>query len=147
MMNFKKLLTGPQAINKKLIIVLAVLCLVGFVDATYITVKHYSGGPLPCSIVNGCDTVVNSRFSSILGIPVALIGAAFYLINLILLLAHFDTGKAHFIKFLHKMVWAGFIATLWFLFLQFFIIKALCFYCLVSAVVSVTLFIGVVASD
>lgn len=143
MMNFKKLLTGPRAINRKLVLLLAVLCLVGFIDAAYVSIKQIQGGPLPCAIVTGCDTVITSQYSKIFGIPVALFGAVFYLINIILLVEHFNTGRAHFIGYLTKTALVGFLATLWFLYLQIFVIAALCLYCLVSAAVSLILFASI----
>jgi len=99
------------------------------------------GTPIPCSILKGCDQVTNSPYSLIYGVPVALLGALYYLTILILAAIYIDSRKPSVLKFLACLTPFGFLASLWFVYLQIFIIKAICIYCMASATSSTILFI------
>ena len=117
------------------------MSVIGFADATFLTAKHYLGGPLPCSIFTGCEEVTTSSYSVIMGIPVALFGACYYLAIMLLALVYIDRGSKVVIRLIALLTPLGFIASLWFLYLQFVVIKALCLYCMISALTSSILFI------
>ncbi len=127
-------------IPKLLIFAFLIASFIGFFDATYITAKQYLGTPFNC-FINGCEDVIASQYATIGNIPTALLGVIYYLIIFIFVVAYLDTKKRFFINFIAKFVVVGLIASIWFLFVQFFIIKALCLYCLISAGVSIILFI------
>jgi uncharacterized membrane protein len=112
----------------------------GFLDATFLTAEYYFGALLSCPIFRGCDKVLTSSYSAIAGIPVALAGAVYYLTLFLLSIAYWDTGRLNLFRFAANLTLLGFIASLWFLYLQVFIIKALCFYCLISLATSTLLF-------
>ena len=57
---------------------LAALAYAGFVVAAYLTIVHYRGYVSPCYVVHGCEEVQTSKYSVILGVPVALAGAVFF---------------------------------------------------------------------
>ena len=100
-----------------------------------------------CAIVKGCEAVTTSQYATISlpfvegGVSVALLGAIYYLIVLIISIAIIDT-KSDWLKifcpgFPSLDCWPHFG-----LFpLQLFVIKALCLYCLVSAFSSTAIFI------
>lgn len=124
----------------------------GFLDATYLTVSHYMGTELNCTILNGCGTVTASEYSLIAGIPVALLGCFFYLTMLIGSLVYLDTRheaqrsasnslNEFALKLISWLPFTGLAASAWFVYLQFFVIKALCQYCMLSAITSSLLFI------
>jgi len=113
----------------------------GFIDATYLTVKHFLGGPIPCSILKGCEQVTTSQYATVFGVPVALLGSFYYLTILILAAIYFDSRKPAVLKLLASLTPFGFLASLYFVYLQIFIIKAICLYCMVSATTSTILFI------
>lgn len=121
------------------IIFLAVSAL-GFLDAAYLTIEHFRGSIPPCAI-QGCEIVLTSAQSKIAGIPVALLGALYYLALLILSISFFDSKKESIIRFTSKLTPLGFIASLYFVYLQFSVIKEICQYCMVSAGTSTLLFI------
>lgn len=125
----------------KLFIVLAVLSLLGFVDASYLTAKAYLGTPIRCAIFAGCDTVTRSAYSKIGPVPVALLGAMFYLAIIILSLAYFDTKKPSIVRAIGFVSPIGFLASLWFVYVQFFILHSICLYCMISALTSTAIFI------
>ena len=74
------------------------------------------------------------------GVSVALFGAIYYLIILITSIALIDTGNNFLKKFLSKFSIIGLVASVWFVSLQLFVIKALCLYCIASATSSVAIF-------
>ena len=121
-------------------VVFLVFALGGFTDSIYLTAKHYSGGPIPCAIFTGCDTVTTSAYSMFLGIPVALLGALYYFGVLALTLMYLDKPVVTRLRRAAILTPLGFLASFYFTFLQFFILHAFCFYCLVSALFSTILF-------
>ncbi|MBY0359529.1 MAG: hypothetical protein K2W82_16110 [Candidatus Obscuribacterales bacterium] len=106
---------------------------VGFVDATYLTVSQYLNGTPPCSFALGCETVLTSVYAQVLGIPVSLIGAVYYVALVLLVLAHLDRGSRRVLAFAGALSVSGLFASLWFIYLQAFVLTSYCAYCLVSA--------------
>jgi uncharacterized membrane protein len=116
------------------------LALIGFGDATYITVKHFQGIIPPCSI-EGCEVVLTSSYSEILGIPVSLFGMIFYFTILLSLFIYFDSKKEIFLKIPLVISVVGFVGSLYFISIMAFVLKAFCQYCAVSAFSSISIFI------
>lgn len=121
-------------------IVFLVVSAIGFLDATYLTIEHYRGGIPPCTTA-GCEIVLTSAQSEIAGVPVALLGSLYYLTLLVLSIAYLDSKKTAIIQFASYCTTAGFVASLYFVYLQLFVIKHICQYCMVSASTSTILFI------
>ena len=117
----------------------AAVALVGLVDASYLTAEHLSGNSVRCMIVSGCDEVLQSSYSTVAGgVPVAAVGAlAYFAAFSLATLAAFGYDGAR--RLLAPLVAVMFLATLWFLYLQAFVIHAFCVYCLLSAAVTTTL--------
>jgi uncharacterized membrane protein len=131
----------------KLLIAMMIVALAGLADASYLTVKHYTGSAIGCTIFHGCDQVTTSKYSVVAGVPVALFGALYYLVMLILLTAGLTTGQQTTIKWVALLTWAGLLASLYLLYLQAFVLHAYCIYCLGSVLTSMLLFIfGLVLS-
>lgn len=115
------------------------LAFVGFVDATYLTATHYSGGSLACGPEGGCDLVTTSAYSEIGGLPIAVIGVAYYVVvNAIVWAspAQWTRGRA---GALLLITGAAVAISGGLVYLQAAVIHAWCRYCLISAVVSVAL--------
>ena len=145
MMNLKKLLTTPfQSLpSKGLVIFLFVVAVLGFADAGYLTVEHYRNTIPPCT-TDGCETVLTSVYATVAGIPVALGGALYYLAFLVLLMIYLDTKKEVVLRGALVFTVLGFLASLYFFFLQAFVIHAFCQYCIGSAITSTILFISAI---
>ncbi|MBT4153099.1 MAG: vitamin K epoxide reductase family protein [Candidatus Magasanikbacteria bacterium] len=124
-------------------IAIAILCvsLIGFSDASYLTFAHYSGEGPACSVLEGCDEVTTSEYSTVLGIPVALGGAFFYLTMLLLSIMTLESKQHLPLKLAGYLSPAGFLASVWFVYLQLYVIEAICLYCMGSAITSTLLFI------
>lgn len=135
-----------KQIPNTLLIGFLLVAFIGFADAAYLTAKHYLGEIPPCSLVSGCETVLTSSYATIVwNIPVALIGALYYLTLFIGGIIYFDTKNNTVLKATAYFTTAGLIASIILSSLQVFIIRAVCLYCVISIITSVTLFIlGVV---
>ncbi|MBI2037386.1 MAG: vitamin K epoxide reductase family protein [Candidatus Magasanikbacteria bacterium] len=114
---------------------------VGFVDATYLTAKHFLGEPITCSILHGCEQVTASEYSIMFGLPVALLGALYYLSVLLLITIYLQTKQRAPLLLVSLLTLFGFLFSLRFVYLQIFVIKAICIFCMVSATTSTLLFI------
>ena len=126
--------------HKKLAIAFLIISFLGFLDATYLTVEHYRGVPPPCSLIKGCEKVTTSKYAAVFGVPVALSGLIFYLAIFVLSVLIWQTGKVEIFKVVFYLSVLGFLASLWFLYLQLFVIGAICVYCLFSALTSTAIF-------
>ena len=124
-----------------LAVFLLVIALLGFADATYLTIEHYQGVIPPCTIVSGCETVLSSVYSTIAGMPVSLLGAVYYLLILIGVFAYLESKNTKPLKWALVLTIFGLLFTLWFLYVQAFILGAYCLYCLGSALTSIILFV------
>jgi len=121
-------------------VIFLVISALGFIDASYLAVEHYNGTPITCTLLEGCGVVTGSAYATILGIPVALLGALYYLAFLIGTVFYFDRKDERMLRPLAMFSIAGLAATLYFLFIQAFVLNAFCIYCLGSAFTSTVLF-------
>jgi len=113
------------------------LSLLGIFVSGYLSVKRLTGGSLVCSRWAQCDTVNNSVYAKISGIPVAFIGLAGYLVLLGLAVAALQTwGPTHrrllAIGFVLALGGVGFSAYL--TYIELFVIQAVCNWCVSSAI-------------
>ncbi len=123
----------------KLPLLAALIALGGVADAVYLTVKHYTGEQVPCSIIAGCEQVLTSSFAEIAGVPLAAFGAlAYFAAFSLAVLAAF--GNRSMWKIFGVQVTLMAIFTAWLIYLQAFVIHAFCQFCLVSAAITFTLF-------
>lgn len=112
----------------------------GFLDAAFLTMERLLNRIPPCGIAGGCETVTTSAYSSIFGIPVALLGAVYYFFMFAGAIWAWQKNSDSYFKFLSRATWIGFAASLWFVYAQVFVLHAFCMYCLFSALTSATLF-------
>lgn len=118
-------------------IVSALLALVGLGDSIYLTVQHLTGASVRCTI-SGCSEVLSSSYAQVGPVPLAALGAAAYFtVFSLAILSAFGYRLA--IPLLKIAVALMFFMTLWLLYLQAFVIRHFCQYCLLSAAVTVCL--------
>ena len=121
----------------------AALSLVGLVDALYLTIEHVTGQSVQCTITSGCSEVLSSRYAVVAGIPLAAVGAAAYFsVFSLATLAAFGYQVAK--PLLMVLVGAMFLVSLWLVYLQAFVIREFCQYCLLSAAITTTLLVVVI---
>jgi uncharacterized membrane protein len=141
-MILKNLSLKKSKIPKWTVLVLLIVSGFGFLDATYLSVKHFIGATPTCSVFNGCEDVLASPYSMVGLVPVALMGSIYYVLIFVLTVAYIDLRRSELLILTAWLTLAGFIATLWFVYLQVFVINALCLYCLLSAVMATLLFVS-----
>lgn len=117
-----------------------VVALLGFADAAYLANEHLRGAIPPCTI-GGCEQVLTSVYAEVFGVPVALLGAGYYLFVAALLVWSVSERKHSGIRLAMWVVTAGMAATLYFVGLQLFVLHAICVYCMGSAASTTTLFV------
>src|SRR5215831_11625648 len=112
--------------------VVAIVAVAGLADATYLSVQALTGETLGCGGSPDCFRVLGSSYAKVGGIPVALLGAfAYFCVFTFATFAAFGYLRAR--TFLILTIGAMFLATLWFLYVQAFLLHAYCRYCLFSA--------------
>ncbi len=122
----------------KLPLAAAVVALGGVADAVYLTVKHFTGEAVPCSIVEGCDQVLTSSYAEIFGVPLAAFGAlAYFTAFSLAILAAFGNRRMWTLFGIQVVLMA--IFTAWLVYLQAFVIEAFCQFCLISAAITLVL--------
>ena len=120
------------AIDRRLKIAIAVLCILGIGDAGYLTYVHYEGLKVVClSGGGGCETVQASKYAKIGGLPVAVLGLAGYIGILGSLAIKGELGRAA--GFALALV--GFAFSMYLTYRELFTIHAICQWCVSSAVV------------
>jgi uncharacterized membrane protein len=121
----------------------AFLSLLGLADALYLTVEHVTGQSVQCTIISGCSEVLSSSYALVAGIPLAAIGAAAYFsVFSLATLAAF--GYRFAATLLTPLVVAMFLVSLWLVYLQAFVIREFCQYCLLSAAITFFLLVVVI---
>jgi uncharacterized membrane protein len=126
-------------------VVASLLALLGLADSVYLTVHHYTAEPVPCSIVEGCETVLTSAYAEIGGIPLAAFGALAYFIAFSLaVMTVFGNSRLWLLFGVQSFIMAAVSAYL--LYLQGFVIGAFCQFCLISAATSILLFVTYIIS-
>lgn len=112
--------------------------LIGLVDSIYLTIQHLTGQSVRCSVTNGCSAVLSSHYATIAGVPTAAFGAmAYFTAFSLATLAAFGYERAR--TALAILVAPMLIMTLWLFYVQAFVLRAYCEYCLLSAGMTLTL--------
>jgi len=136
-------MSSPESIGRSIVKLPAAASVVGFaglVDAAYLSVKHFTAEPVPCSIIEGCEMVLTSSYAEIAGVPLAALGAAAYFVAFSLaLLAAFGNRSLWNLFGLQSIVMA--VVSAFLIYLQAAVIGAFCQFCLISAVISFTLLV------
>ena len=122
--------------QNKLILYSLILGFLGFLDATYLTILHYKNIIPPCTVTSGCERVLSSKYAMVGPIPLSLLGSLFYLSIIIICILLLTNYKKVFLETLYLLVGAGFIVSVVLLFIQEFLLKAFCQYCILSEIIS-----------
>jgi len=117
---------------------MVVISLAGLFLGAYLTLYHYGVvGVLACN-VGSCERVQTSKWSTLLGLPVAAWGAGYYALMLALaalgMRPPHENSRLLAAWMLVLSVW-GVIFTLWLTSLEAFVIHAWCEWCLGSAAI------------
>ena len=116
---------------------LAVVAIAGIAVAGYLTYVHYQPDALICTSSGGCETVQESSYAELAGVPVALLGLLAWIG--VLVLVAWDSELARTLVAAIALGAAGF--AIYLIALQAFVIEAWCVWCLVNDVVLVPLLV------
>lgn len=108
----------------------ALLALSGAAVAGYLTWAHYADTSVACVTGGGCETVQESEYAEMAGVPVALLGLLGY--GAILALVAVDGPLGRLGAAMLALI--GLLFSLYLLALQLFVIDALCTWCVVNDV-------------
>jgi uncharacterized membrane protein len=130
-------------VDKWLYRAMLALSIIGLLVAVYMTVYKWTNNNAMCLGSGDCDTVNASKYAEVNGIPVALIGVAGY--AAILAVLFFESRTDFFAENSALLTFGlsltGFLFTLWLIYVEIFLIKALCPFCLASQTVMTIIFI------
>jgi len=116
----------------------AVLALCGLLVSTYLLLYKLGViGSMVCGAANPCERVQASRYSMLLGVPVAAYGVGGYVVLLALALAGLQASQASrpaITRWLAGLSALGVAFSLYLLYLELFVIHAVCRWCSVSGV-------------
>ncbi len=146
-----------SGIRSRLDLLFLGLCLVGIGISSYLTWTHLTATPIICTGNRSCDTVNQSAYAYFppnWGIPVAMLGLVAYLVLTGLAFVRWQTARrvnqptGFAASRLNRLDWVLFIATLGGLIfsayltaMEIWVIKAICWWCVGSALTLTALFI------
>ncbi len=125
-------------------IVTFVLTLAGLGVSVYLTISHFTGAPLACSetgLVN-CTKVTTSPQSYVFGIPVAVLGLAFFVFAAAIMSPwawQARRREVHLLRIAAMVVGIGMVIYL--VYAEFIIIGSICLYCTSVHIITFVLFV------
>jgi uncharacterized membrane protein len=100
----------------------------GIALSGYLTYVHFDEGALICTGGGGCETVQESDYAELAGIPVAVLGLAAWVTVLGLTIWNSPLARSLTVAIaLGALVFAGYLVVL-----QLFVIEAICLWCMVN---------------
>ncbi len=129
--------------DKWLFRISAALVVIGLLVSIYMTIFKLTENNSMCLGNGGCSTVNSSSYSEVNGIPVAVIGMIGYGAILVVLFLERQPGyfKENGALLVLGMAIVGFLFTLWLIYVEAVLIKALCPFCLTSQIAMTLIFI------
>jgi uncharacterized membrane protein len=121
-----------------------ILASLGIVDSLYLTWIKLTENPALCiKGLGDCISVNNSKYSELFGIPVSVLGALTYGVILLILFLkskqQFFTENGDYILF--GISFFGAIYSIYLTYLEVAVIRAICPFCIISAVTIFAIFI------
>lgn len=119
------------------------LAIVGLLVSIYMTIYKLTSNNAMCLGSGDCSTVNASKYSEVYGIPVAVLGIIGYAA---ILGVHFLENRGAFFKqnaalLIFGMALTGFLFTIYLIYVEIALIKALCPFCVASQITMTVLFI------
>jgi uncharacterized membrane protein len=130
--------------DKKFYQISIALAILGVLVSIYMTIYKLTSNNSMCLGSGDCSTVNASPYSQVYGVPVAFIGMLGYGAILTLLLMKDRAGKVfeqNSLLGVFGLAVTGFAFTLYLIYLEIFVIRALCPFCITSQITMTILFI------
>jgi uncharacterized membrane protein len=125
------------------------LALTGLIIAHHIWRKKRTGQTLVCPINANCEAVIHSEYAHFLGIPVELLGMAYYSLIAIayaVFLLIPNLAQPITVFAILAITTAAFLFSIYLTFIQLFAIREWCTWCLTSAGICSFIFLGALTS-
>ena len=119
------------------------LAVLGVLVSAYMTIYKLTDNQSMCLGNGGCSVVNSSIYSEVYGIPVAVIGMGGYgvILATLLLQGRWQFLQDNAIMLVFGLTLAGFVFTLYLIYVELALIHALCPFCITSQVTITILFI------
>ncbi len=123
-----------------------VLALIGAANAAYLSWSHFTDTTVVCTTGTDCETVQNSIYGQVMGVPVAYLGLATYLVIVALLALEdrVDALKQSGPTLLFGLTLTGTLFSGYLQYASLFLLRATCPYCVLNAVLIALLFVGAI---
>lgn len=117
---------------------------IGLLDSGYLSMLELRGQTGAACDLGGfnCDAVLTSRYSRLFGIPLAYWGLAYYSALFFLAIVYLDLKNRKILHLIELWLWSGFAVSLILFYLQAFVLKAFCIYCLISEAAVFAMILG-----
>jgi len=122
---------------------LALIALIGVFVSLYLTLYKLGVIGTLAFGTGSCEYVQLSKWGTFLGLPVAAWGVAYYLAVFALAVAGIQERFADSHRLTLVLVWltgCGLLFTIWLTYLELFVIRAVCRWCVGSAIMTILLF-------
>jgi len=114
-----------------LALLLVVLPLIGLAISAYLLAVRLAGGVPVCTPDGGCEVVQTSKYAEMFGLPVALYGLGFSAVVLGAGLRWLVAGDRRALLLAYGLGIPGTLAIAYLTYLELFVIKAICAWCVV----------------
>lgn len=141
-------MSSRSAIANRVVFVMA---LVGFFTATYLTLAHLRYLSLGCSQVHGCEIVAEDPramgfgIPALSAIPTAAFGGAMFFAMAVACIMRIAAGEPPRAALIGRLQWlcaaVGVLVFIWLTYLEAFVIKAWCQWCILSSLATLVIFV------
>lgn len=119
----------------------AIAVVVGLATSVYLTVEHYStkkSFACPENATINCLKVTTSKWSVIAGVPVAVLGLAFFVVMTVLVLVPRQDAPLRLLRLVGAS--AGILMVIYLVYVELFEVDAICLYCTLVHACTLVLF-------
>ena len=118
--------------------------IIGMAVAGYLTYVHYNEDALVCT-VGGCETVQQSDYSTMLGVPIAIFGFLMFLTVTLLALARLTDRSPLPSDIASIAAWTLLLTSLlyyaYLTYIEIWELEAVCQWCVISSIVALLMFV------
>jgi uncharacterized membrane protein len=122
-----------------------IFSLLGLAVAAFLFYEYTFSSSVYCLVGTGCDTVRNSPYANFLGIEIPVWGTAFYLgmVALSIIRSNF-LQNSFFFRLQVLGAASGVVFGTYLTYLELFVIHAICFWCVLSYIISTLILLSVI---
>ncbi|HYM84973.1 MAG TPA: vitamin K epoxide reductase family protein [Candidatus Dormibacteraeota bacterium] len=126
--------------------VLVLLAIAGLLIAGYLLAVRLAGELPACPISGGCETVQSSEYSAIAGVPVAGVGVAYSIVLVVATVGWWRLGDRRALYVAYGLGLLGTLMVGYLTYLELFVIRAVCTWCVAYGLTVVLGWLGAIAS-